>query len=555
MPRTSANKLVQSQLDAGARREARFVELQLDWVRYKSGTPIARFGGLWDRLAKGYAGDATRSRVIEVHAQQIAAVELFDRWLVEHLEGSAPATDRIREIIEGDIELDAATGAQLGLSELLLSGGRRSGKTTVMEGLLASYTIAVPGSIVWTVVPSEPFHVEPKEVLEAVMPRGWYHYNGWPHFTFYLVNGSQHVIRSGHSPGAIKKGKAALVGLNEAQQIQEATYRNARGAVVDDGGFVMSALNPPTIGDVGMWTADAISQITRGDRPGGEHIFIDPLDNPHIDVRKLLAMRSGMTEHDWQTQIRGRILALPDAVLYTWDQTENERAPPDLGRITHEFLTAHEGDGVKWNRVVTVDVQGYPWVACGIGDIYRDPRAPHDSRSGLLWLTDDVALAQGDEVDACSALKAKGVDPERTLVIMDASCWWQQMERDLIRQRPNYKGRGSADIFKQEGFRHVVRPDRKMKANPDVFERIRATNASIRPADGVRGLYIDPTRCPNACESAKKWRLTKSRKPSRDSKMAHFGDVLGYYVWRFFPRRGSARKLLEAEGGTGTEGG
>jgi hypothetical protein len=54
-------------------------------------------------------------------------------------------------------------------------------------------------------------------------------------------------------------------------------------------------------------------QIAKGDRPGGEHIFIDPLDNPHIDIRKLLAMRSGMTEHDWQTQIRGRILALPDA--------------------------------------------------------------------------------------------------------------------------------------------------------------------------------------------------------------------------------------------------
>jgi hypothetical protein len=55
-------------------------------------------------------------------------------------------------------------------------------------------------------------------------------YNGWPHFTFYMANGAQHVIRSGHKPGALKKGKAALVGLNEAQQIPEASYRNARGA-------------------------------------------------------------------------------------------------------------------------------------------------------------------------------------------------------------------------------------------------------------------------------------------------------------------------------------
>jgi hypothetical protein len=44
-----------------------------------------------------------------VHAQQIAAIELFDRWLADHLAGGARAsdTDRVREIIEGDLELDA----------------------------------------------------------------------------------------------------------------------------------------------------------------------------------------------------------------------------------------------------------------------------------------------------------------------------------------------------------------------------------------------------------------------------------------------------------------
>jgi hypothetical protein len=46
-------------------------------------------------------------------------------------------------------------------------------------------------------------------------------------------------------------------------------------------------------------------------------------------------------------------------------------------------------------------------------------------------------------------------------------------------QRPEYKGKGSADIFKRCGFPHVVPPDRDMKRNPDVMERIRATNATI----------------------------------------------------------------------------
>lgn len=542
MSRTSAASLIRSQLDAGDRRAARYVDLQIDWVRYKTREPIARFGGLWDRQAKDYAGDSPSGRVIEVHAQQISAVQLFDRWFSDHLAGSS-SNAGVRKIIEQELELDAEAIAAIGLSELFLSGGRRSGKTTVMMGMLASYAIAVPGAIVWCVVPSEQFVVEPKEVLDAILPKAWYEYNGWPHFTFYLPNGSQIVFRSGHHPGALKKGKAALVGINEAQQICEASYRNARGAVVDDGGFTIAALNPPTTGDVGMWTADAVSQIAKSSRPGGEHIFIDPMDNPHIDISKLLAMRAGMTEHDWQTQIRGRFLSLPDSVLYTWDRAENERRAPDFGKITREFLAAHEGDEHELDTIIVVDVQQFPWVACGIADVYRDPRAPHDPRAGLLWLRDEVALAQGDEVDACEELQRRGYNGDRTLVIMDASCKWHQAQRDLMKQKPNFQGKGSMHIFRQCGFKYVVPPDRNMKANPDIFERVRATNAAVRSADGVRGLYVDPDKCPNASESARKWRLHKG-KPSRSSRAAHFGDVLGYLVWRFFPRRGSASKLL-----------
>jgi hypothetical protein len=543
MPRASKKQIASSSPGVGVPQDERYVDLQIDWVRYKSGTPIARFGGLWDRVHKRFGGHAPKSRVIEVHAQQISAIQIFDKWMDGHLRGNEPISDRVREIIQGDIELDADTGDLLGLSELFLSGGRRSGKTTIMEGILASYSVAVPGSIVWTVVPSEAFHVEPKEVLEAFMPMGWYEYNGWPQFTFYLINGSQHVIRSGHKASLLKKGKANLVGLNEAQQLSEASYRNARGATVDDGGFTISALNPPTVGDIGTWTADAVEQIEKGDRPGAEHIFVDPMDNPHIDIRKLLAMRSGMTAHDWETQIRGRFLSLPDVVLYAWSRAVNERPTPDFGRITNEFLTAHEGDRAKWDKLVVVDVQGYPWIAAGVFDIYRDPRDPHNPKAGLLWMVDEVALAQADELDVCEELKRRGYNGDRTLVIMDASCAWQQMQRDHLSQRPDFKGKGSMDMFRKGGFPHVVPPDRAMRSNPDVLERIRCTNATIKPMDEIAGMFIDDRKCPNGVESARKWRMKKGR-PHRRENAAHFGDVLGYVCWRFFPRRGNANKLL-----------
>jgi hypothetical protein len=37
-----------------------------------------------------------------------------------------------------------------------------------------------------------------------------------------------------------------------------------------------------------------------------------------------------------------------------------------------------------------------------------------------------------DEVDACDELQRHGIDGKRALVILDASCWWQQCQRDLI---------------------------------------------------------------------------------------------------------------------------
>ena len=154
------------------------------------------------------------------------------------------------------------------------------------------------------------------------------------------MNGSQHVLLSGHKPTNLKKGKAALVGLNEAQQIRAESYRNARGATVDAGGFSIVAANPPIAGDIGTWVLDAATAIEMNDRPAAEHVFIDPLLNPHADPRKLLALKSSMTLHDWETQIRGKMLQLPDRVLYTWDRAVNERPAPDFGRITREPITS-----------------------------------------------------------------------------------------------------------------------------------------------------------------------------------------------------------------------
>lgn len=550
MPRASRQQLVRSHLDEGARHAARFVELQLDFVRHKSGTPLARFGGLWDRHAKDYAGDAPRSRVIEVHAEQITAVAEFDAWFAEHLHG-APVDDRVREVLadlsDGDLEL---LDLDLGLCELILSGGRRSGKTTIAEALAVGYSAAVPGAIVWTVTPSEQMHEEPRELIASLMPDSWYTYLGWPHFVFNLVNGADHILRSGHSPGNLKKGKADVVVVNEAQQVKAASYRNARGAVVDSGGVTIVAANPPIPGDVGTWVRDASIQADKNERPGAKHVFVDPLLNPHIDPRRLLALRTSMTLYDWETQIRGKMLAFPGTIFYAWDEKENERPTPSFGDITRSFLQAHEGPDFELDNILVVDVQKFPFIAALVVHAFRDPSAPTDPRRALLWGTDEIAMAQGDELDLCHAYQERGYDPARTLAIMDASCFWQQQQRDPEKQRPEYKGTASAEILRRNGFALVVRPDRTQDANPGIMEGVRAANLLIRAvagdpetANGVRGFYLDPKKCPNAVASIQNWRLNKTGHPEK-SRSAHYGDDLRYLSWRFYPRRGGIGSLV-----------
>lgn len=549
MPRTSRQQLVQSQLDEGVRQAARYVDLQLDFVRYKSGTPIARFGGEWDRREKRYTGDAARSFVIEAHAEQVSAVQAFDEWFAEHLHG-APASDRIRDILaDGDVEI-SELDIELGLCELILSGGRRSGKTTIAEALGIGYSVGVDGAIVWTVVPSEQMHEEPREVIAALMPDAWYTYLGWPHFTFHLANGSDHILRSGHSPGNLKKGKADVVIVNEAQQVKLASYNNARGAVVDSGGVVITAANPPVPGDVGVWVRDAVIQTEKKARPGASHVFIDPLLNPRIDPRRLLALRTSMTLYDWETQIRGKMLAFPGTIFYAWDEKENERPTPNFGNITREFLREHEGPDYELDHILIVDVQKFPFIAALVVHAFRDPSAPNDARRALLWGTEEIAMAQGDEVDLCNEFTARGFDPARTMAVMDASCHWQQQQRDPEKQRPKYKGAASASILRDHGFGLVVRPDRKQADNPGIMEGVRAANLVIRAvagdpelANGIRGLYLDPKTCPNAIASVQGWKLNKHGHPEK-SRAAHFGDDLRYLAWRFYPRRGGIGSLV-----------
>ena len=523
MPRSqrqSAQRVAEERRDAVARASARWVDLQLDFVDERDGELLGRFGGQWDRARREFSGaDAPRSRVIKLHPGQIEPARWFDWWLGHHL-GAA------------DVEIEPGASK---VFDVLCAGGRRGGKSAFSFSCAVAYALSVPGATVWCVCPSDAFFEEPIAYLESIMPREWYESLGWPHWTYFLANGSRIRLRSGHTPGQMKKGKADFIVINEGQSVPQGSYDHLSASIVDSGGLVMTAANPPDAGDKGMWVADLAAGAERGDRKHARYFFFDPLDNPHIDQAALAALAEKYDEHTFDVQVRGLFLLPPDTVLHSWDRKGNEQPMPAMGDVTRAFTKHFEGR--EYDDIVGVDVQNYPWIAGVRMRAYRNPEAPGDITQSLLWCVGEVFLEAGDEVDFCEGLRSIGCHPDRTLVIADATCDYQQQQRDKNKQRPKYSGKGSMDMFRGEGFVHVVPPDDQMDRNPLIEERCRAANARIKTKGGKRFVFADPKRCEKTVTSIRQWRRGPNGGPSRKSKGAHAGDALSYVLWRFFPRR------------------
>lgn len=501
-------------LAAAAHASARTVDLQIDLVDY-SGRLVCRCGGLWDRVAREFVGDAKTSRVIKVNVNQVPAVEFFDKWLDSHLSGETdPDEDPVYAV--------------------LTAGGRRGGKTFIGELLSICYAVAVPDAIVWDVAPSDTYYEELIGYIEDMMPRAWYESLGWPHWTYFLVNGSKMVLRSGFTPKKLKKGRADFVFVNEAQQIKQQSWNNLRASTSDMGGLIWAAANPPDVGDDGTWVADMAAECERGQRSMERYYFFDPMKNPEIDHRALEAMAASMSKHEFDVQVRGMFLLPPDSVLHAWDRVDSEKAPPEIGDCTREFVAFHEGSPAS--DIVCVDVQNFPWIAAVRMRAFRNPDHPRDMTKAYLWCVGEAFIDKGDEIDCAEQLKADGVDGADCILIVDASARWQQQQRDHQKQRPMFTGKGSMDMFRAAGFQWVVPPDRELKGNPDVVDRCRAANARICNGKDKRMVFADPVACPLLVASIRGWRVVNG-KPSRYSKHAHGGDAMTYGLWRFFPRR------------------
>lgn len=515
------------------------VDMRLDFE--SSDDLLLSVGGVWDRRLEEYDRDYEPQTgvVVRVHPGQRRAVEWYARWLAVHAgrrdDPPAPAEDG-----EDEIDFDPAAAFSS-----LFAGGRRGGKTWIAAAMCAAYAVEFPNAIVWAVSPSrgrdDTKADEIRRYMTDLLAPAWIRRQtvatGWE-----LINGSTIALKSayvGADPDAIKEGEAHLIWLNEGQKMAARVYTVARAAISDKSGLVLVCANPPVEAKDQQWVSDFASDAAAG-RRASVYIDFNPLDNPHINRRALLAMRAEVDERTFAIEVLGQFLAPADAVAYNWVRFENERPMPEPGGalidVTAEFLRdADEGEGIT--NLVGLDVQRIPYIGGPVYRFYCEHGQKPTRDNVLAWIVGEAVLDGGDEINFCAELAARQFLPESTLIVCDATAEYQHSRRRSADDPPpEWKGRGSFDIIRVAGYRRIVPPSRMFhRKNPEIVDRVRAFTSMICNSAGKRRLFIDRDRAPRTCAAIRDWRTTHG-KPSRTQDVAHLGDGVSYPLIRLFPR-------------------
>ena len=532
---------------------ANLVEMRLD-IEFH-GRKMLSCGGLWNRRMNAWEGDvdACKSAVIcRIHAGQVDATTWFAKWLAVHAgRRDFPPQGTFDE---DEFELDTEPSR---VYSALLAGGRRAGKTYWASIAVVAYAVQFPGAIIWCVSPSrgrddtKPDEIR-RNIVDFVAPewiRRQTHATGWE-----LINGSQIMLKSGHAghdPDAIKEGEAHLVWLNEAQKMVKRVYIVARGAINDKSGLVLCCANPPVEAKDQQWVSDFAAEVDAGKR-AAVHLPFNPLNNPKVDRRGLLAMKHELDDRTFDIEVLGMFLPAIDSVAYNWLRKENERARPRPTRpaggqqrecprtglvdVTEEFLEREE-EGESISHLFGLDVQRVPYIGGPAYKFFAKPDRVPDRENVLAWIVGEEVLDGGDEEQWCFQLTESGYKPAHTLIVCDASGAWQHSRRrQADSPPPEWSGKGSFDIIRGAGWRRIVPPSRRSeRKNPEITDRVRAFTSMIATKMGVRRLFADPELAPKSCKAIREWK-TVNGKPSRIQDVAHLGDGISYPLIRLFPR-------------------
>lgn len=510
-----------------AREHFRFVDICKEVYLDGDDEPLICVGGKWDRVAEKYVDDAEEAAVYRAHLGQREALEDLAAWMQRHA--------RIRALVaEGVPVREAAAevwGAEDPVSWFWLYGGRRSAKTATAVEIASDFAVMVPGSVVVLVHNTEEDTAELKRELERLcLPPQWRRWVESAH-QFELPNGSVMKLAAGQRRSQ-KIGRVDLVVINEAQLIKQARVNELTGGLADTSGLAILTCNPPDRAQ-GQWVQDAFNAWKKGERPNDRWHFHNPELNPFCDWTWLHAMRLRLSEAEYRREILGDMSTpVGDIAFPAWTDEAILTFIPTRWRDVTPKVTA------QWYEREADIVVGCDF----------------DKRAGCSWSALKFFLAEGDDIAQAHAVIVAGQDgiegvkgppetelvrriiqardahgrplcpTEESVVVVDASAFWQATQRD--EDVPP-----SCHHLQSAGYT-VMPPDAEQRSNPDHEARFAMGNRLIRVThDQPRRVWFLTPGADRVIEAARKLPRKNGLVPHRD-RNKHIADAWTYPCWR-----------------------
>lgn len=487
----------------------RYEDLTLLFRRRKTGDIILKCGGRWDNLKRQYLPTgylaAHKVKIIDLEESQVEFATWFATWLDAFVNGD-PRDTRL----------------------VLTAGERRGGKTTI--GLLSTIAtcIARPNTISWVISSTFQERDEIENAIRKFIPAKWYVYKGAPRYRFIFSNGSVLRCLSADDPETLKQGQVDLVMANEAQKMAAAVLTNALPGVIDRGGLVILAANPPRR-EIGSWVRDLKEAIDSKKLPASKFFGFSAKLNEQIDQQARQDVGSILRVVDEKAAMaddEGLWLPVGDVAYPKFLSSTHVRTAPEIGDITGEVIRKKLGRPRDY--IAGADFQLTPYNASIMVKVFRGPQGEH-----IYWAVKEF-LVSGSEDEMLDAVDLSGIHtPENTVWIGDASGVWQDAGHKT--------GRNSFDIFRSR--RWEIHPPRKAKdanrkpSNPPVQDRVNLVNNLL----AAGRLFVDPNGCPQLALALKKCGL-KHDKPQ--GHFSHSTDAFGYCLFWLEPKPVASKGTL-----------
>ncbi len=458
-----------------------------------------RYGGVWSPIARRYVApipaDWQPSRYFKAGPNQYQVILDF-----------IDALDNDARVMRGEPIIQ----------DILIHGGRRSGKSSAFAPCGALAMIRYPGSHGLIMGPRKSHGDRITGQIRRVMdPSMW----AWDERAaiLRLANTAEVRARNARNYNDEVGDSLRWMLIDEAALLPEAVYEKLSPSLFDQNGVCCMATSPRGHN----WVYRKTMKSRSGFKGIRDHTF--PLtDNVFLSeaaLRRAIESAETLSRTAYTEEVMGEYVAAAGIAFGDFSQDGNVRdwheMPNDATARLSEIAW-----GEPYEFIASVDFNFNPTIGC---------IAKFDDQ-GRAWLLAEVSADEGSTetwgVRLADTLRALGCeDPIRDCVIVaDASGRWQGTGKHAAQEAPTWK------FLRAQGWR--LDSPTGSRVNPRRVERLEITRSLLCNARGDRRLFVDP-ECTQTIEMFRELSL-KSGVPDKRNPHIHTYDGATYGIYRIW---------------------